>query len=62
MLNKEFLIFRSIIKAHLGTHGTTSVHVKPGVTLRDALSKVIFIHLLCMCVCVYVRACVAIVS
>jgi len=31
--------YRSIIKAHLGTHGTTSVHVKPGVTLRDALSK-----------------------
>jgi len=31
--------YRSIVRAHLGPHGRTSVPVKPGVTLRDALSK-----------------------
>jgi len=31
--------YRSIIKAHLGSHGSTSVSVKPGLTLRDALAK-----------------------
>jgi len=31
--------YRSIVRAHLGSHGRTSVPVKPGVTLRDALSK-----------------------
>jgi len=31
--------YRSIVRAHLGNHGRTSVPVKPGVTLRDALSK-----------------------
>lgn len=31
--------YRTFVRAHLGNHGRTSVPVKPGVTLRDALSK-----------------------
>ena len=32
--------YRTFVRAHLGNHGRTSVPVKQGVTLRDALSKV----------------------
>lgn len=31
--------YRTFVRAHLGNHGRTSVPVKAGVTLRDALSK-----------------------
>lgn len=31
--------YRTFVRAHLGNHGRTSVPVKQGVTLRDALSK-----------------------
>lgn len=31
--------YRALVRAHLGNHGRTSVPVKAGVTLRDALSK-----------------------
>jgi pole hole protein len=31
--------YRAIVRAHLGNHGRTSVPVKQGVTLRDALSR-----------------------
>ena len=34
--------YRTFVRAHLGNHGRTSVPVKQGVTLRDALSKVRF--------------------
>ena len=30
---------RTIVRAHLGTHGHTFVPTKPGITMRDALTK-----------------------
>ena len=30
---------RTIVRAHLGDHGHTFVPTKPGITVRDALSK-----------------------
>ena len=30
---------RTVVRAHLGDHGHTFVQTKPGITVRDALSK-----------------------